>query len=135
VITRDDLSPGYQLTQSAHATTQWAIDYPEEAAIWAENSSVLVALAVPDEDTLLEIADRFTGYCAIDQNIDAQWTLFHEPDINEHTAIATLLSEEQWHCFVELPLALLDTSDPRWNREHEIQNVLRSLSNGEGVKK
>lgn len=111
IFTRNDIPPGYQLAQAVHAGTQFAIEYPEYASYWNDNWKNLVCLQVPDEDRLLDILDIFSGWCSPLSYIDAPYTYFVEPDLNnEHTACAALLTEDQAKKFKKLPLSLRASS-------------------------
>jgi hypothetical protein len=113
---------------ATHAGTQFAVEHPEEAKLWSRNSHSLVVLEVENEDELLDWADQLAGWCGPHAKIDAPWTLFHEPDIREHTALATLLTEDQWHVFSNLNLALQDRKDPRYVRESRLRHIIRASS-------
>jgi peptidyl-tRNA hydrolase len=55
---RGDLTPGQQLAQSVHAAFEFAVDYPTLTEVWRRHSNYLVVVAVPDEDSLLSLANR-----------------------------------------------------------------------------
>lgn len=83
IITRQDLSSGYQTAQSVHAATEFAYLYPIEFKQWRENGNYVIALAVPNEQALL----RFMDGCA---SIGLTFIKFEEADIEEVTAIALI---------------------------------------------
>jgi len=53
IITRKDMSPGYQGVQSIHAAIQFTFEHPEKCKTWFEFSNYLAFLAVQDEAHLL----------------------------------------------------------------------------------
>jgi peptidyl-tRNA hydrolase len=79
-VTRQDLSPGYQIAQTAHAVANFCLAYRYEALQWHVQGNYVISLAVPDEQALIEL-------CAQLEWIDTQYTVFYESDIREHTAI------------------------------------------------
>lgn len=85
-----------------------AYDYPEEFKFWVKESNTVVLLSVPDEDTLLDWADFFIGFCASSNKLEAPWTLFYEPDIDEHTSLAAILDPKQATRLSHLPLLGLE---------------------------
>ena len=85
-ITRQDLSVGYQITQTAHSVADFAYHKPYEFKSWRENSNYKICLSTKDEESLTKLYNKL-----IDR--DAHVIAFHEPDLgNEMTAI-TLLGE------------------------------------------
>ena len=100
VITRDDLSVGYQAVQSSHAAIDFVIKYPELAREWHERSNYLVILSVPSESELQQVVQTLT-----DRNLLFQ--PFHEPDIdNQLTAVAIEPSERAKRFCSRFKLAL-----------------------------
>lgn len=96
MITRDDLSPGVQAVQGMHAALSFAVTYPELTAKWHHESQVLVFLAVPDEDELVELGRDLSWF-------DLIW--FREPDLGDQlTAIA--VEPDAGRMLSHLPLAL-----------------------------
>ena len=68
--------------QSGHAIADFIIDNPLTAWKWNKNSNVMVSLSTPDHSSLKSLAEKL-------QEKKIPFTLFYEPDISEHTAIAT----------------------------------------------
>lgn len=89
MLIREDLPPGLQLAQAVHA----AIELERKV----ETPPTVVVLGVEDEEALIDWADR-----APNMAIDAPWVVFHEPDIDQHTALATV---HDGSVFSDLPLA------------------------------
>lgn len=87
------------------------MQHPDLVGEWERYSSTLVLLSVIDEDELLGWADRFSGFCHVDSKIYAPWTLFYEPDITEHTALATILTPDLARKLSHLPLALKEVNE------------------------
>lgn len=82
VVTREDLSPGYQSVQGIHAAIQFAMEHPDINKVWFENSNYLGFLSVLNEMELTRLIELAT-------HNDIQFSIFKEPDINNQiTAIA-----------------------------------------------
>lgn len=104
VLTRADLSPGAQATQSAHAAFQFAIEHPQLTEEWYRNSQYLILLSVPDEEALM-------GWVLNLQDEGLVHSVFHEPDWEDQlTAIAVAPSETAQRIFANLPLTLREAS-------------------------
>ncbi len=82
IITRKDISPGYQAVQSTHAALDFIMQHGEVGTKWHAESNFLCLLSLADERELLELAFK-----AEQQNI--RFTIFREPDVGDQaTAIA-----------------------------------------------
>ena len=82
MITRKDISNGYQAVQGMHSAIKFNFEHPEIARHWFEKSNYLALLAVADEQELVKLAEQ-----AKEKNIS--FSIFREPDIdNQITAIA-----------------------------------------------
>lgn len=100
IVTRRDLSPGYQAVQSIHAAQQFAIEHPLLNKEWQDKSNYLGLLSVKDEKALLHLASRAA-------KIGLSVSLFCEPDVNwKCTAIAIGPSSVAKLLLRKLPLAL-----------------------------
>ena len=100
VITRRDLSPGYQAVQAAHAAIEFQHEHPNIAKEWNTYSKYLVFLTVENEEALNHYLEKIKFY-------DLKHTIFTEPDIdNQLTAIAIEPSERTQKLVSRLPLAL-----------------------------
>lgn len=107
LVTRRDLSPGYQAVQSCHALRQFVHDHPDVDKAWFENSNYIALLSVADEESLREILD-VAWYRQI------RHSTFCEPDIgNEITAIALEPCAESIELCKDLPLALRSIHEHR----------------------
>ncbi len=82
LIVRQDLPPGDQAVQAAHALRQFVEAHPDIDKKWHRESNTLALLAAPDEKALARMLDR-----AFDLGIRA--AAFREPDLGGSlTAIA-----------------------------------------------
>ena len=100
VITRQDLSAGYQAVQSAHAAIEFQHEHPEIAKQWNTESKYLVFLSVPNEQSLLHLLEKI-------KIRELKHSVFREPDINNQvTAIAVEPSERTMKLTSNLPLTL-----------------------------
>lgn len=98
IVTRRDLSLGYQAVQAAHAAIDFQHEYPREANDWHKTSNYLIFLTVADEKQL-----RLLILQAAKRGIKIK--AFREPDINnELTAIALEPSEESRKLTSSFPL-------------------------------
>lgn len=91
VVVRSDMSPGYQIVQTAHAVAEHERIFHGSMA-----GRTMIVLSVKDEDTLLQVLKRCQRWMAA--------TAFFEPDIGEFTAFAATPSH-YWDEFAGLPLA------------------------------
>lgn len=97
LVTRRDLSAGYQGVQPLHALAEFALYHPSVFFHWQIKQKNIVLLSVENEETLKSLYNEIKGEKA----------LFNEPDINnELTAIAFFPTEEDIKLTKKLPLAL-----------------------------
>lgn len=102
LVTRRDLSPGYQAVQSCHALRQFIADHPDIDAEWFTKSNYLALLSVEDETELMRLL-----VAADDMGI--RWSAFREPDVGGAiTAIAIEPHPKAVELCKKLPLALKD---------------------------
>lgn len=100
IITRQDLAPGLQAAQVAHAAFQFAYEHRPLAAQWLQESNFLIILSVETEEELEKL-----GIEAEQRNLPVTW--FREPDIgDELTAIAIAPSPATVELTAHLSLAL-----------------------------
>lgn len=98
-VTRNDLSPGYQLVQASHSNIQFLIEHPQISKEWYKNP-YLAALSTKDENSLKNIIKK-----AEEKGI--KYSVFREPDIdNQITAITLEPSDKTRRLTSSLPLAL-----------------------------
>ena len=99
IVTRSDLSAGYQTAQVAHAVADFAKNRTHEFLSWHTHNQYIVILSVSDADSLEVLYSK-----AIENSLDA--ILFREPDINNQlTSIAFVPSNEIKNFLSHLPLA------------------------------
>lgn len=102
LVTREDLPPGQQAVQAAHALRQFVSDHPETDQAWFQESNTLAILTVRDQQTLGKLLKK-----ALDRSIPV--ARFLEPDRgSELTAIA--LGPQGKKLTRGLPLALQGSS-------------------------
>jgi hypothetical protein len=102
VVTRSDLSPGYQGVQAQHAVAQFIFEHSERSVSWPRSSNYLVWLTVDDEVELMSliVAARELGL---------RWSISHKPDVGwQITAIAIEPDPKAVELCRRLPLALKD---------------------------
>lgn len=123
-MTREDLSPSYQLAMTTHAALRFGGEYPHIVKNWEERSNSLVCLSVPNEEELLSLLDQLFKLRV------EHYVYFNEPDINnEHVALACMVTPEVHEkVLADLPLALRDPKDPRWRRETALRSKVRAMS-------
>lgn len=108
IIVRGDLSPGLQAAQVAHAALEFSIEFPDISRHWKQTSNYVCILQVPDEKTLLDLAD-------LAWKDGVEHVVFHDPDVpptsesiayaGSHTALA-VAPGEFYSRLSQLPLAL-----------------------------
>lgn len=102
MITRSDISGGYQAVQSIHAAIQFNFEHPEVSKEWFTTSNYLGLLSVADETALVQLAERA-------QQHGIRYSVFKEPDIdNQITAIALEPGTKSRKLCSNLKLALKD---------------------------
>lgn len=100
VVTRRDISPGYQGVQSQHALRQFSADHPDRDAEWFKNSNYLAWLSVENEVELMRLI-------ALANDHGLKWSAFREPDVGgQITAIAIEPHPRAAQLCKGLPLAL-----------------------------
>lgn len=105
LITRRDISPGYQAVQSAHALRQFAHEHPEIDREWFEQSNYLALLSVADERALEELLEKA-------DKAKLKWSAFREPDVGDKiTAIAIEPHPRTQVICKNLQLALLSAEE------------------------
>lgn len=100
-ITRQDITPGYQVVQTAHAIADFIHDHPEVSKQWKDESNSIITLATKDEQSLIALYERL-------KQVTPYVTAFYEPDVQDQmTAIAVYGTPEiRKKYFSNLPLAL-----------------------------
>lgn len=81
IITRSDLTSGYQAQQSCHAIADFAAEFPSDFKEWKETSNSIIALGVKNESELESLFEKLSK--------ETNVTKFYEPDLNDElTSIA-----------------------------------------------
>lgn len=102
IVTREDLTPGQQAVQSAHAAVNFTFEHPSRAGPWFSNSNYLILLSVKSEKQLYLLIQK----CAYH---GLHYTIFREPDIgNKITAIAIAPSPVTQKLVSKIPLLFKD---------------------------
>ncbi len=102
LVTRKDISPGYQAVQSCHALRQFTEEHPEIDKQWFQASNYLCLLSVKNEEELYSLVCRA-------KDLDVKVSVFREPDIdNQITAIALEPGDRTKELCKNLKLALRD---------------------------
>lgn len=97
-ITRKDISPGYQVAQTAHSISQFAHKFPTTFTNWVTGYNCIVSLSVNNEEELRKL---YAELGTIEK------VLFEEPDIdNQATAVCFFADAELRKKFSNLSLAL-----------------------------
>ena len=105
LVTRSDLSPGYQAVQSCHALRQFVADHPEVDKEWHSRSNYLALLSVKDEVELMRLIVKAT-------DAGIRWSAFREPDVDgQITAIAIEPCAHTIELCKSLSLALSSTNE------------------------
>lgn len=100
VVTRSDISPGYQLVQANHATADFAYEHPEMFKEWKESTNTIITLQIENEDSLVKLYDELYERGSV-------LTLFREPDIqNQATSLCALGTPEVKRKVSKLKLSL-----------------------------
>ncbi len=86
VITRADLSQGYQSQQSTHSIADFAYEFPKSFKDWKEGSNSIICLQVKDETQLLEYYNRLSKLTSV--------VKFNEPDLNDETTSICLHADK-----------------------------------------
>lgn len=98
VVTHGELTAGYQIAQVAHAVADFALHKPEQFKTWHVNSQYIVALQVPDKDTLATLL--------MNAEESHETIAFYEPDLMDSlTSIAFVPHERNKRFLANLPLA------------------------------
>ena len=87
VITRDNMSPGYQLVQSVHALANFAAEHPRVFREWQGGSNTLVCLSVADEPDLTKLLETLGAY-------ETPLTVFREADVNHQLTAFCILGTD-----------------------------------------
>lgn len=98
VITRSDISPGYQAVQSTHSIADFAFKYPEEFKKWKSESNSIICLSVKNELELKKLYEKY--------NQETPSVIFFEPDVDQYTSVCLYGKPEIRRKLKHLPLLL-----------------------------
>lgn len=100
LVTRRDISAGYQAVQSCHAIRQFTAEHPEVDVEWFQKSNYLALLSVENEVELMKLITKAHDF-------GLRWSAFREPDVGGAiTAIAIEPNSKTIEMCKHLPLAL-----------------------------
>lgn len=101
IVTRQDLTPGYQATQASHSALLFAQEFPQIFKEWSKNS-YLALLSVENEQELISLISKL-------EKSKVKFSVFREPDIqNQITSICIEPSDASRRMTSDLPLMLRD---------------------------
>jgi len=103
VITRSDISPGYQVVQSTHSIADFAYQHPEAFQSWKNDSNSIICLSVASEEKLLKLYNKYREVTPS--------TLFYEPDVDAYTSICLYGNPEIRKKLSHLSLSLKNIND------------------------
>lgn len=98
VITRSDISPGYQAVQSTHSIADFAFEFPDTFNKWKLESNSIICLSVKDEFELERLYEKFKDL--------TQSVIFYEPDVDERTSLCLYGTADIRKKLRSLPLLL-----------------------------
>ena len=108
VVSRRDITPGYQATQAIHAAIQFVFEFPQISQQWFPDP-YLAVLSVENESELKQLIHKL-------QQSNLKYSVFRESDIdNQITAICIEPSDETRRITSQLPLLL---------KEYKADNLL-----------
>lgn len=119
-ITRQDISPGYQVVQTAHAVADFCTKagFPDVTE-WMKKSGSIISLSVKNEKELLNWSKKLKRSAKIYE--------FREPDVGDQlTAICFYAKEKTRKKIKNLPLALKEISPkvPVSLKESALKNLI-----------
>lgn len=112
IVTREDISRGYQAQQSTHSVADFAIKYPIEHIKWSKESGSIILLSIKNEKDLLSLYNKL-----IKNNINV--ALFQEPDLNDEYTSLCFYSDYGRKFVSHLPLL---------GKEKSISDILYDMS-------
>lgn len=112
------MSSGYQLPQTNHAQTEFAIHYPQEFKEWYSNSNSIISLSVKNERELYNLSIKL-------ENHNFKVCRFFEPDIQELTAISIVPQDGVKEMCSKLHLAGKCSASKE--REHKLMDIVEDM--------
>ena len=86
VITRSDLTPGYQAQQSTHSVADFAHEFPQQFKEWKTTSNSIICLQVNNEKELNDLYLKLFKLTPV--------TKFYEPDLNDELTSICLYADK-----------------------------------------
>ena len=86
VITRSDLTPGYQAQQSTHSVADFAHEFPQQFKEWKTTSNSIICLQVNNEKELNDLYLKLSKLTSV--------TKFYEPDLNDELTSICLYADK-----------------------------------------
>ena len=86
VITRSDLTPGYQSQQSTHSIADFAYEFPQQFKEWKTTSNSIICLQVNNEKELNDLYLKLSKLTSV--------TKFYEPDLNDELTSICLYADK-----------------------------------------
>ena len=86
VITRSDLTPGYQSQQSTHSVADFAHEFPQQFKEWKTKSNSIICLQVNNEKELNDLYLKLSKLTSV--------TKFYEPDLNDELTSICLYADK-----------------------------------------
>ena len=86
VITRSDLTPGYQSQQSTHSIADFAYEFPQQFKEWKTTSNSIICLQVNNEKELNDLYLKLSKLTEV--------TKFYEPDLNDELTSICLYADK-----------------------------------------
>lgn len=125
MVTHDELSPGYQVAQTAHAIADFLITQPTLAQTWHFTSNSLIVLSTPTASELYHL------YCeALSSGLNV--IPFREPDIlDEITGLAFAPSSINRQFLSTLPLVGKQHSSVK-SRENKLKSIAFKMMDEQG---
>ena len=102
MITRSDISPGYQCVQSVHSLADFAHQHPHHFDEWKNDSNSIICLSVKSEKELQKFYYKFEHLTPT--------VKFFEPDVNEYTSLCLYGTPEVRRRLMHLPLIFQNES-------------------------
>ena len=86
VITRSDLTTGYQAQQSTHSVADFAHEFPQQFKEWKTTSNSIICLQVNNEKELNDLYLKLSKLTSV--------TKFYEPDLNDELTSICLYADK-----------------------------------------
>ena len=114
VITRCDLTQGYQAQQSTHSTADFAAEFTQQFQEWKTTSNSIICLQVNNEQELDNLYNKLSQLTPV--------TKFYEPDLNDElTSICLYADKDVRKKVAYLPLL---GKKPKYNLQQVIKDML-----------